>query len=137
MQYLSVHGILQSRILEWVTLFLLHGRGSFQPRNWTRVSYIVGRFFTNWAIWEAHKQIRVSENCPIVIQQMKKCLFRKNPPNMDELSVYNLWAKICSFPLQLNMTSLFSGSMQARTKASFSIQVFILGLHDFPERDRH
>ena len=36
---------------------------------------------------------------PKGIQQMKKCLFRKNPPNMDELSVYNLWAKICSFPL--------------------------------------
>ena len=28
-------------------------RGSFQPRNWTGVSCIVGGFFTNWAIKEA------------------------------------------------------------------------------------
>ena len=30
-------------------------RGSSQPRNWTRVSCITGRFFTNWAIREALK----------------------------------------------------------------------------------
>ena len=28
-------------------------RGSFQPRNWTRVSCIAGRFFTCWATREA------------------------------------------------------------------------------------
>ena len=28
-------------------------RGSSQPRNWTGVSFIVGGFFTNWAIREA------------------------------------------------------------------------------------
>ena len=28
-------------------------RGSFRPRNWTRVSCIAGRFFTNWVIAEA------------------------------------------------------------------------------------
>ena len=27
---------------------------SSRPRNWTRVSCIAGRFFTNWAISEAH-----------------------------------------------------------------------------------
>ena len=39
------------RILEWVAY--LFSRGFSQPRNWTRVSCIVGRFFTNWAIREA------------------------------------------------------------------------------------
>ena len=34
----SVHGILQARILEWVTIS--SSRGSFQPRDQTRVSYI-------------------------------------------------------------------------------------------------
>ena len=29
-------------------------RGSFQPRNRTQVSCIAGRFFTNWAMKEAH-----------------------------------------------------------------------------------
>ena len=36
------------RILEWVAY--LFSRGSFQPRNWTRVFCIAGGFFTNWAM---------------------------------------------------------------------------------------
>ena len=43
----SVHGILQARILEWVTT--LSSRGSSQPRDWTQVSGITGRFFSIWA----------------------------------------------------------------------------------------
>ena len=39
----SVHGILQSRILEWVAIPF--SRGSSQPRDQTRVSCIAGRFF--------------------------------------------------------------------------------------------
>ena len=40
----SVHGILQARILEWVAFPFF--RGSSQPRDWTQVSHIAGRFFT-------------------------------------------------------------------------------------------
>ena len=47
----SVHGVIQARILEWVAIFF--SRGSSWPRDWTRVSYIAGRFFPTWAIWEA------------------------------------------------------------------------------------
>ena len=47
----SVHGILQVRILEWVAISF--SKGSSQPGNWTWVSRIVGRFFTNWATREA------------------------------------------------------------------------------------
>ena len=43
----SVHGIFQVRILEWVAISF--SRGSFQPRDWTRVSHNVGRCFTIWA----------------------------------------------------------------------------------------
>ena len=39
------------RILEWVA-YPFSSR-SFQPRNWTEVSCIAGRFFKNWAIREA------------------------------------------------------------------------------------
>ena len=42
----SAHGILQARILEWVATPF--SRGSSQPRYWTQVSYIGGRFFTIW-----------------------------------------------------------------------------------------
>ena len=44
----TVHGILQARILDWVA-FPFSSRSS-QPRNWTRVFCIAGRFFTNWVI---------------------------------------------------------------------------------------
>ena len=44
----SVYGILQARILEWVVIPFF--RGSSQPRDWTQVSYITGRFFTIWVI---------------------------------------------------------------------------------------
>ena len=46
----SVHGISQARRLERVAI--PSSRGSSQPRDWTQVSGIVGRFFTIWAIWE-------------------------------------------------------------------------------------
>ena len=39
------------RILEWVA-YPFSSRSS-RPRNWTRVSCIAGRFFTNWATREA------------------------------------------------------------------------------------
>ena len=42
----SVHGILQGRILEWVAIPF--SRGSSQPRDWTHVSWITGRFFSVW-----------------------------------------------------------------------------------------
>ena len=44
----SIHGILQVRILEWVTIPF--SRGSSRPRNQTPVFCIAGRFFTDWAI---------------------------------------------------------------------------------------
>ena len=47
----TAHGILQARILEWVVF--LFSRGSLQPRDWTQVSHIAGRFFTSWANREA------------------------------------------------------------------------------------
>ena len=56
----SVNGILQSRILEWVTIPF--SRRSSRPRDQTQVSHISGRFFTIWANGEtkhfcAYKQI--------------------------------------------------------------------------------
>ena len=46
----SIHGIFQARILEWVAISF--STGSSQPRDWTRVSRIVGRRFTVWATRE-------------------------------------------------------------------------------------
>ena len=50
----SVHGILQTRILECVAFYF--SRESSQPRDQTQVSScIAGRFFTNWATREAQE----------------------------------------------------------------------------------
>ena len=46
----SIHGIFQGRILEWVAISFF--RTSSWPRDWTRVSLIVGRRFTVWATRE-------------------------------------------------------------------------------------
>ena len=56
----TVHGILQVRILEWVTF--LFSRGSSQPRDWTQISCTASKFFTSWATREAHIRQRVSLN---------------------------------------------------------------------------
>ena len=48
----SVYGILQSRILEWVTMHF--SRGFSPPRDRTWVSCAAGEFFTIWASREAH-----------------------------------------------------------------------------------
>ena len=46
-----VHGILQTRILEWVAIPF--SRRCSQPRDQTQVSHIARGFFTVWAIKEA------------------------------------------------------------------------------------
>ena len=46
----SVHGILQARTQEWVANSF--SRGISWPRNWTQVSSITGRYFTDWAMRE-------------------------------------------------------------------------------------
>ena len=43
----SIHGILQARILLWVTISFY--RGSSQPRDWTWVSHTGGKRFNLWA----------------------------------------------------------------------------------------
>ena len=47
----SVHGILQDRILEWISIPF--SRGSSQPRDQSRVSCITCGLFTIWATREA------------------------------------------------------------------------------------
>ena len=47
----SVLGISWARIWEWLAIFF--SRGSFWPRNWTQISCVIGRFFTDWATRES------------------------------------------------------------------------------------
>ena len=47
----SIHGIFQTRVLEWGVISF--SRGSSWPWDWTRVSCIAGRRFTVWTTREA------------------------------------------------------------------------------------
>ena len=66
------------RIMEWVAYPF--SSGSSQPRNWIGVSCIAGRFFTNWAIREAWKKIKVST---------------KN--NLLSKVVFHIWSRVKDF----------------------------------------
>ena len=61
----AVHGILQARILEWVAFPF--SRGSSQPRDWTQVSCITGRFFKSWATGEAQMEALVFVSYGIIV----------------------------------------------------------------------
>ena len=50
LDYTSVYGILQAKILELVSIFF--SRGSSQPRDSTQVSCIAYKFFTVWTTME-------------------------------------------------------------------------------------
>ena len=62
----SVHGILQARIQEWVAIPF--SRGSSQPRDWTWVTCIAGRFFHL-----SHQGTLDSSESIIISKQNVKC----------------------------------------------------------------
>ena len=70
---LSVHGILQARILEWVAISF--SRRSFWPRDSIWVSCIVDRFFTIWATREARQDWGGAYSIRICRRQCPRDLF--------------------------------------------------------------
>ena len=54
----SIYGIFQARILEWVAIAF--SGSSSQPRDWTRVSRIVGRCFNVWATREVKRGAQIA-----------------------------------------------------------------------------
>ena len=68
----SIHGIFQARVLEWVAISFC--RGFSQPRDWTRVSRIVGRRFTIWATREV--LVRGEEHISSYSTSLKSHTFR-------------------------------------------------------------
>ena len=57
----SIQGIFQARVLEWVAISL--SRGSSQPRDWTRVSHTVDRYFTIWVTREVSCIYTTKDTC--------------------------------------------------------------------------
>ena len=65
----SVHGILQARVLEWVAIS--SSRGSSQPSNWTQISHISGRLFTDWATRKRMIPLKKRHVCPQTTFRLK------------------------------------------------------------------
>ena len=55
----SVRWIFHTRILEWVVISF--SRGSSQPRDWTHVSCIAGRFFTTLSYQSGWKPLAIGQ----------------------------------------------------------------------------
>ena len=102
----SIHGILQTRIMEWVAIAF--SRGSSRPRDRTQVSCIAGGFFTSWATREASTAHDQEKNQPrrktgknlnghfskegtqVSTKHMKRCsgpLLQKCQSNCNQLSL--------------------------------------------------
>ena len=83
-----IHGIIQTRIVEWVAIPC--SRGSSWPRDWTWVSCIVGRFFTVCATSEVQYSYSVqfswvTQSCPTLCDPM-------NHSTQASLSITNSWS---------------------------------------------
>ena len=79
-------GILQARILEWVTM--PSSREPSQPTDGTQVSCIAGGFFTSWATRKARWKVQTFKLwCIIWNLQNKNQMTRRNKKATDTLSM--------------------------------------------------
>ena len=80
------------RILEWVAYPF--SSESSQPRNWTGVSCMAGRFFTNWAIREARIYFGI---CLSISRKKKKTFCYSNRNCIDYfISYWSTWEELPS-----------------------------------------
>ena len=84
----SVHGIFQTRILEWVAISF--SKRSSWLKGWTQVSRIAGKRFTVWATREV--VFYNSQNT----QQLANCLFQYQPLGVlsRETISYSVWCSL-------------------------------------------
>ena len=83
-----VHGILQAKILAWVAIPF--PRASSQPRDWSQVSHIAGRFFTFWASRKTHFLPTWCQRQYPQISWLNKCQFLQ----VDSEAASTLWSQI-------------------------------------------
>ena len=58
--------------------------GSFQPRDWTQVSQVAGRFFTSWATREIHKGNQKNLNIEVKFRTLL------NKQEMDDIYIITI-----------------------------------------------
>ena len=101
----SVHGILQARILEWVAFSF--SRGSSWSRDRTRVSYIIGRFFTIWATREAPNTSEGKTLLKVITRRTWSYF------HQEQAGLAGLWFSWCIFGLDFTST-VWGGYMKGQ-----------------------
>ena len=99
------------RVLEWVACPFF--RGSSRPRNWTRVSWNAGGFFTNWAIREAH-MVLVGRDLTLFL-----CTWIYSCPR-------TFWLKVCSSSHQMILAPLLKIKVMLIINVGFISGLWIL-----------
>ena len=97
----TLHGLLQARILDWVAFFF--SRESSQPRDWTQVSLITGRFFTSWATREAPQKNK-SDSTEDLLLYFKLCILLLLLQVRNVPQVASLVAQMVKNPLAMQET---------------------------------
>ena len=104
----SVHGILQARILEWVTIS--SSKGSSQPKDGTQASCIAGRLFTVWATKEVTRHLLKNRIHDFKVRQKQKSTvslyrncqsWKKGNPNDDTEPHHKTWVHLTGRVQQL------------------------------------
>ena len=80
----SIHGISQTRILEWVAIPF--SRRSSWPRGQTCASYIAGRFFTAWATRQAPNTWFYKIKVPLFVCTSHMCTDDQQPKQNTDFS---------------------------------------------------
>ena len=128
-----VNGILQARTLEWVAVSF--SRGSSRPRNQPRVSCIAGRFFTDWAMWEALSipatTIAVQATSPawitIKASNCSPCLLSLNPLVHSLHSTFLIFLKLKMIRLLLCLKAqLFFTTLRIKFKSPRDLMKHVL-----------
>ena len=110
----SVHGILQTRILEWVAIS--SSGGSSQPRDWTHVSYVpalAGGFFTTGTTWEVQVLVLF---VPCIIEPRQTHLFGIVSSSVSQLRLLSTYWMQRNMPLKLLHHFLQSGKSLFKDK---------------------
>ena len=112
----SVHLILQAGVLEWDAI--PSWSGSSQPRDWTWVSGIAGRFFTIWGTREAFEASLWSWNESILVVEY-------------DLNLYSSLFKCFPFWLWFSLSYNFLPLFYLRRPFGISFRIGLVLLYSF------
>ena len=106
----SLHGILQARVLEWVTVSF--STGSSRPRDRTRVSCIVDRCLTIWATRGALNNKQNKNTNPIISRED----YHLTQPCPSEGKQTNKWKLSTNFTLYKDHINHWTNLRRVETK---------------------